>query len=1835
MNVLIVDDDLTIRLVLKGLLSSKHQVFTAENGIEGLGYLFVARPEVAIIDLTLPKYGGLEVLDYLKSNQLLQSPGAPKIIILHDEQQTPMLPSNFQALNKAEPKFLEKLAVAMELDLPKKRLATRVANRAINLANASDLAYYKLQSAKNVFSKSFYKLVFVIYQLLTSLCLTALYLLSGWNTQEENLPQQRKDRIKLRSRAVPALATALAGLIIASFGTVTFATTTAAFFGIQLTPVHAASVRTWDGGGVTNNWSDCANWDGPDICPVAGDTAQFNATSTKNSTVDATFGGSIGVINVNAGYSGTITQAETLAVTSTMTLSAGTYTASNQALSVTGVFTMNAGSTFTASSGTTTFIGPFTINGGTFNHNNGTVNFDNNINANYTLSCNSITFNLVTITTSNAGTKTVNSNCSFPLGNNPTIATTSLNGTLSGTGTLSIAALRNLTMNAGSSLSGFTGLTGVGTATFTLAGATVSNLTTVTFNNNTTMSSGSMSGMTTFNQVGGSLTISGATLDLSTATTANLGNISTMTAGTLTAPSGTMTVASHIAWSGTSVFNANGGTVSFNGFASSTTMTCNNATFNLVSFASSSGTRTISSNCSLPLGANPSIPSAMSLSGTLSGTGTITTGNGGLTLGSGSSLSGFSGLNLGAGGITVAGGTANLNGYSSFVSTGTVTVSSGSLSLPSGVDLNGALTISGGTFTAPSGAMTLAGNLTISGSPTFNANGGTITFDGAAATLSCNSVTFNLTSIAVVGGTGAKTVNSDCNLPLGSNPTISSVTLNGTLTGTGVLTLAVTGITPTLTLNSGAVLSGFTGFNAAVTLNGGNVVVSGATANFSSYTSFAMATSLTLNSGSLSLPNGTDLNSSLIISGGTFTAPSGTMTLAGNLTISGSPTFNANGGTITFDGGAATINCNSTAPFNLVVVAASTTNFKTYTNCTTVPLGNNPTPTRIQTSGTTTISGTGTLALSTLGDSVFNTGGTISGFTALTGSAVTIAGANLDFSSYSSVVLSSTLNMTSGSISLPNGADLNGALTISGGTFNAPSGTMTLAGNLSISGSPTFNANSGTIIFDGSGATSLSCNNVTFNLVSFNNTNQKNVNAGCNLPMGNNPTLTNSGSIWLTGGTLSGTGTLTRTQATLNLNSATGGLSGFTGLSLFAFTVSGNNADLSGYTTFVNNGAVILSSGSLSLPNGSDLNGALTISGGTFTAPSGNMTVAGNFVISGSPTYNANGGTITFDASTAGDFLINCNGANLNHAVIANTAPGREFVMTGCTLPLGNNPTVGAGGDVLLYGGEITGTGTVTTSSYFYVSATSYLNATNGFTGFVCTNVLELGGTHVDFSTYTTVTIDHLNIYGTDGGSGHAIFTAPPLMTLTGSTALSVYAPGEFLHNNGTVVLGGTNQQVIGTTFNNLTKIANSNETLTFPASGTETILGALTLQGDSSSHVLSLVSSTPGTQWNLDVSNATGVTVGNLSVKDSVSVNHVINTGGLNVTDGGNNVNWNFHNPEASNLGPTSLVGGGFVNSRTPTLTFHLIDPDVADTVKYQVQVDDSSDFSSPVVDSTSGLSAQGDFSLTVPTTLSDGNYYWRIRGIDNHNATGDWTTANNGAIAFVIDGTAPTGSISIKDDPNNSNPLAFILSTPATDNLSGLDQMIVSRHSSFSGNTWEPYAASKFYTFGSYGTKTIYIKYKDKAGNESQTYSVTIIVLQPTPESAPTTPTEENETPPTPNGMSYEVKIQVVNEFDQPILGALVTLGSGQTITTDVAGIADFKGIPAGDSEVNVNYQNKLGSSNITLAGSDKVIQVKVILAEQGTSPLIYLLCAIILILLLTLFFILIVKRKRKHPR
>lgn len=133
---------------------------------------------------------------------------------------------------------------------------------------------------------------------------------------------------------------------------------------------------------------------------------------------------------------------------------------------------------------------------------------------------------------------------------------------------------------------------------------------------------------------------------------------------------------------------------------------------------------------------------------------------------------------------------------------------------------------------------------------------------------------------------------------------------------------------------------------------------------------------------------------------------------------------------------------------------------------------------------------------------------------------------------------------------------------------------------------------------------------------------------------------------------------------------------------------------------------------------------------------------------------------------------------------------------------------------------------------------------------------------------------------------------------------------------------------------------------------------------------------------------------------------------------------------PDApGSLGSISLTNGSTTGTVTPIFTFALADGDLADTVKFQIQIDNSADFGSLVIDYTSALAAQGSTSFQVGQSagsgayaagssgqsLTDGSYYWRVKTIDANAAESSYTTANSGAVAFIVDSATRTISFQL----------------------------------------------------------------------------------------------------------------------------------------------------------------------------------------------------------------------------
>ncbi|MBD3280747.1 hypothetical protein GF389_04460 [Candidatus Dojkabacteria bacterium] len=120
-----------------------------------------------------------------------------------------------------------------------------------------------------------------------------------------------------------------------------------------------------------------------------------------------------------------------------------------------------------------------------------------------------------------------------------------------------------------------------------------------------------------------------------------------------------------------------------------------------------------------------------------------------------------------------------------------------------------------------------------------------------------------------------------------------------------------------------------------------------------------------------------------------------------------------------------------------------------------------------------------------------------------------------------------------------------------------------------------------------------------------------------------------------------------------------------------------------------------------------------------------------------------------------------------------------------------------------------------------------------------------------------------------------------------------------------------------------------------------------------------------------------------------------------------------------------SAFINGAFTNDLQPTLAFVLSDPNATDSVQHRIQIDENSDFSSPLIDYTSALAGQGTQSFIVGQPAGDGtytegaesqelvtgNYYWRIKAIDDKGGESEWTVAP-GTPSFMIDLSSPTNA-------------------------------------------------------------------------------------------------------------------------------------------------------------------------------------------------------------------------------
>ncbi len=202
-----------------------------------------------------------------------------------------------------------------------------------------------------------------------------------------------------------------------------------------------------------------------------------------------------------------------------------------------------------------------------------------------------------------------------------------------------------------------------------------------------------------------------------------------------------------------------------------------------------------------------------------------------------------------------------------------------------------------------------------------------------------------------------------------------------------------------------------------------------------------------------------------------------------------------------------------------------------------------------------------------------------------------------------------------------------------------------------------------------------------------------------------------------------------------------------------------------------------------------------------------------------------------------------------------------------------------------------------------------------------------------------------------------------------------------------------------------------------------------------------------------------------------------------------------------------------------------------------------------------------------------------------------------NQGSAEFSIeyDITPPSnGSVSINSGATYSTSTFVTLTLEST----GATRMMISENADFSGASFESYATSKSITLSSTnGTKTIYVKYADTAGNETTPVSDTIILDTQKP-TVTITSTESNRTnaDPIPITITFNESVSGFELSDIAVSnGAATNLsGSGTTYTADV--------IPYGELTITVDVYSDVAQDT---AGNGNSAATQFVIVYDETPP------------------------------
>ncbi len=661
---------------------------------------------------------------------------------------------------------------------------------------------------------------------------------------------------------------------------------------------------------------------------------------------------------------------------------------------------------------------------------------------------------------------------------------------------------------------------------------------------------------------------------------------------------------------------------------------------------------------------------------------------------------------------------------SSSTNAGTLTVVGGTLTF-SGTTTTNALT---GILTATLGAtVTFTGNLTNSGAITNTAS--TFNYGNTWQNLGIGSI---LDAGGAYGFTGGSAQSLPSGITLGSlvvNKTAgTALTLSGNASTTGAVVLTA----GTLSLGSNTLKVGGDWTN-----NGGTLSSGTGTVNFSTTTNQTINAepnfyNVTLDTtGTVTLGGNVTSTGTFLQNAGTLDLSSRTLTLAGSGTGSSRPlnlaggTFTPGTGTVAYTGSATTdiqvanyvhLRLCLTATAN--ITASSTASGNVSLNCGTLSLGSS------------------TLHV---GGNWSNGGGTLSGGTGT----IDFHGSGAQTLSAEPNIVNLTVNKSAGTLTLSGNVVVANGATTTSGTLDLQTNTLAIGGPFAVIAGGTVTSTTGTLTVTGT-ASSTGIIATNAGKMLFSSTLQNNgtlsLGTGTATSTGN---FTNAGSVLFSGGGLldlqasflkTGTGSLTPSTGTIRL-SGTGSpsLAGYTYANLILTKTGGGTVSVSASSTLtgtlttsgahtldVSNaggfnvvGTTTIGSGTTYLVNAaSSTHAGSVVNNGALTLTTGLLSVGGDWTDTGTLTVST--GTTTFNGSGAQSIGTEANFSNLTIAksggtvtFTGNVTSSQVLTLSSGTLALGANTLTfsGSGTPLVVSGGTLT-----TTSSTVIYAGSSATN---------------------------------------------------------------------------------------------------------------------------------------------------------------------------------------------------------------------------------------------------------------------------------------------------------------------------------------------------------------------------------------------------------------------------------------------------------------------------------------------------------------------------------------------